>query len=88
MIELIGGIATVLSVTGVILNNRRRIECFYIWLVSNLLSAGIHAVNGPWSLFIRDMIFIALAIEGIIIWKRTDAEEAAHETAAMEKENA
>ena len=87
MIELIGGIATILSVTGVILNNRRRIECFYIWLVSNLLSAGIHAVNGPWSLFARDLIFIALAIEGIMIWKRTDAADAAHESAAMENRN-
>ena len=65
--ELIGIIATILAVTGVITNNRRLRVCFLIWLVSNTLMLGIHAYSGIWSLVGRDIIFIILAIEG---WKK------------------
>ena len=71
MIELIGTIATVLAGTGVILNNRHKIECFYIWIISNSLSALIHWNTGTWSLIGRDLIFVVLAIEGIWLWGRT-----------------
>jgi nicotinamide riboside transporter PnuC len=70
MIELLGTITTVLAVAGVILNNRHRIECFYLWLLSNLLSAVIHFQTDTKSLMIRDMIFLVLAVEGIVLWKK------------------
>jgi nicotinamide riboside transporter PnuC len=70
MIEIIGTITTILAVSGVILNNRRRIECFYLWTASNVLSAVIHYMTDTRSLMIRDLIFLLLAIEGIILWKR------------------
>jgi len=70
MIELFGTIATVLAVTGVLLNNRRRINCFYLWLISNSISAALHAYIGLWSLCVRDVIFFVLAIEGIYHWRK------------------
>jgi nicotinamide riboside transporter PnuC len=73
MIEFIGTITTILAVSGVVLNNRHRIECFYLWLVSNLLSAVIHFQTETYSLMVRDLIFLALSIERIWVWKRTDA---------------
>ncbi len=70
MIEVIGIIATILAVTGVLTNNRRLRVCFLVWMVSNALTAGIHAHSGIWSLLVRDMIFFVLAIEGWIKWGR------------------
>ncbi len=46
MIELIGWIATVLAVGGVILNNRKRSFCFVLWIISNSLSGWIHGEAG------------------------------------------
>lgn len=77
MIEAIGTIATVLAVLGVVLNNRRRRECFIVWIFSNLLTLGVHVAVGVWSMVTRDVIFLALAVEGMILWKRNryDADE-------------
>ena len=71
MLETIGTIATVLAITGVLANNRRLRWCFVVWMVSNSLTAGIHAYAGIWSLFVRDAIFLILAVEG---WKKWGKE--------------
>ncbi len=68
MIELIGTIATILAIAGVVLNNRRLRVCFIIWFVSNAISLAIHAQVGVWSLTARDAIFLILAVEGWIKW--------------------
>lgn len=70
MIEIAGTLTTILAVYGVILNNRKRIGCFYVWLISNLISAGIHLNTATYSLVVRDVIFMALAIEGIVLWRK------------------
>jgi len=67
MIDTIGIIALVLAVSGVVLNNRRLIACFPVWMASNALSAGIHIDAGIWSLAVRDIVFFVLAIDG---WRR------------------
>ena len=68
--EIIGIIATILAVVGVITNNRRLRVCFLLWLVSNGLTGAIHAQAGIWSLLVRDVIFFVLAIEGWFKWGR------------------
>jgi len=68
--EIIGIIATILAVVGVITNNRRLRVCFLLWLISNALTGGIHAQAGIWSLVARDSIFFVLAIEGWFKWGR------------------
>ncbi|KKN22334.1 hypothetical protein LCGC14_0916000 [marine sediment metagenome] len=72
MIEIIGVFATILAVTGVLANNRRLRWCFIVWMVSNSLTAGIHAYAGIWSLLVRDVIFLALAVEGWRMWKKKE----------------
>ena len=69
MIELLGTIATILAVIGVIMNNRKMIGCFYIWLLSNTITLFIHSQAGIWSLAARDLIFLVLAVEGLIKWR-------------------
>lgn len=69
MIETLGVIATVIAIAGVVLNNHRHIGCFYLWLVSNTLSAVVHVQTGVWSMTLRDVIFLGLALHGWRVWK-------------------
>ena len=68
MIELFGTISMVLAVTGVVLNNRKMIICFWFWMISNAMSGWIHFDSGVYSLMVRDAVFFVLAIEGLIRW--------------------
>ncbi len=70
MIETFGIISTILAVAGVILNNRKLIACFYLWLLSNGITALIHYDAGIYSLFLRDIIFFGLAVEGLWRWRK------------------
>jgi len=72
LIELFSAVATVLALIGVWLNNRRRIWCFYLWLVSNSMCMGLHANAHLWIMSFRDLAFIILAIEGAIRWRRQE----------------
>jgi len=67
-LELIGTAAMVIAVLGVILNNSRLIWCFPLWIVSNTLTAWIHYRTQIWSLLLRDLIFLALAVWGWWLW--------------------
>jgi len=70
MIELMGTVACLLAVVGVVCNNRRLIACFPLWMVSNGLMAAIHAEASIWSLVIRDIVFFVLAIDGWRRWRK------------------
>ncbi len=70
MIEIIGTIAMILAVTGVLANNRRLRWCFIVFFVSNTMALVIHISVDVWSLVVRDSIFIILAVEGWIKWGR------------------
>lgn len=67
-IELAGSLATILAIVGVVLNNRKRRECFAIWLLSNGIALAVHAYIGVWSLAARDLAFLGLAVEGWYRW--------------------
>lgn len=69
-LETIGLIATILAISGVVLNNYRRVECFGVWLVSNALTLGIHVSVGVWSLALRDVVFLGLAVHGWRMWRK------------------
>jgi len=75
MVEILGTIATMLAVLGVVFNNHKLIACFYLWLLSNAITAGIHLDAGIYSLLIRDLIFFGLAIEGIYRWRKKPFEK-------------
>ena len=69
MIELFGWTSMVLAVAGVVLNNRRMIACFWLWMASNALSGMVHCEAAIWSLAVRDGVFFLLAIEGWLLWR-------------------
>jgi nicotinamide riboside transporter PnuC len=67
--EILGSVATVVAVGGVLLSNRKNRACYLLWLFSNSATLLIHAYAGIWSLAARDLIFLALAVEGWILWR-------------------
>ena len=70
MTEIMGYIAGVLAVAGVLLNNRKLIMCFPVWIVSNALCWYLHRQAGLHSLAWRDVMFTVLAIEGWYRWAK------------------
>ena len=68
--ELLGWTATCVALAGVWLNNKRRRECFILWIFSNSASAVIHLATGPTALVFRDLAFLALAVHGFFLWGR------------------
>jgi len=70
MIELFGWLATVCALAGCVLNNRKMIACFWLWIVSNIICAYLHAHVGLWPLFCRDIGFLGLAVEGFFKWRK------------------
>ncbi len=69
-VEIVGWAVTVIAVAGVVFNNHRRRECFWLWLVSNGLSAAIHLSAGMIALTVRDCVFIVLAVDGLRRWRK------------------
>ena len=68
--ELFSLVAMVLAVVGVILNNNQLTSCFWVWMASNTMCAVIHLRSKLWTMAIRDVIFIGLAIHGLIMWSQ------------------
>ncbi len=82
MIEIVGIVAAVLAVVGVVFNNYKLIVCFYLWMVSNAAcfvvhgAAGLQGAGGMWPMAARDIVFFCLAIHGLWVWgKRPDKDK-------------
>lgn len=75
MIEIFGIISGLLAVVGVLLNNRMMESCFYVWTVSNFMSLVMHwharksGAKGMVPMMLRDVVFMILAIEGLLKWE-------------------
>lgn len=66
--EILGVIAIIIAAVGVVLCNRKLRMCFLVWLVSNVICGIIHYHAGIWSLFVKDIVFFVLSIEGYFRW--------------------
>ena len=59
-----------LSVSAQILQSRRYLESWAIWIVVDLLSIGLFASRGLWLTALLYTIFLVLAGWGLIAWRR------------------
>lgn len=66
---------TVLSIFGMWLTARKKIENWHFWLVVNVLASGIYIYKEIYFYTILYMIYIGMAIAGYISWKRIMALE-------------
>ena len=62
---------SVLSVTGMVLTARKKIENWYYWLVVNILATGIYFYKELYFYALLYFIYIGLAIIGYRAWKRS-----------------
>ena len=63
-------ILTGLSIIGVILNIKKRRECFICWMVSNGCWAVVDFYHGIYAQSVLFAIYFCLAIYGIKEWKK------------------
>jgi len=59
----------IMSIIGVILNNNRREECFYIWIGTNFSWFVYDLYKGVYMQAILFAIYLLLAIHGVLKWK-------------------
>ena len=69
--------AAILSVAAQILQTRRLIESWIVWVIVDLLSIGLYAVKGLWLTLFLYVIFLAMAVWGLIDWRRAERRQAA-----------
>ena len=67
---IISWITTALALIGTVLNVKKQNLCFWFWLVSNTLWLIYDLYSGLWSRAILDAVQWALALWGIIEWKK------------------
>jgi len=70
MFEVFKWLIVGLSLFGVVLNIRKRRECFYIWGFTNLAWTGVDIYYGVWSQAFLQAVYFGLAIWGVVAWRR------------------
>lgn len=58
------------GIAGVILNNYKRKECFYVWMVGNACWAVIDWYHGLYSQSVLMVVYFGLAIHGVWNWRK------------------
>lgn len=62
---------SVLSVTGMWLTAKKKIDNWYYWLVVDILATGIYYYKELYFYSLLYFIYIAMAVTGYLAWKRT-----------------
>ena len=66
---------TAISLIGTVLNIRKNILCFYIWLIGDILWCALDFHNGTCGRSLLDFVQVILAVCGIISWKKVNQKE-------------
>jgi len=61
---------TILSLTGTILNIKKKKVCFIIWTITNSLWTIVDFNAGLYSQAMLQFVYVGLAIWGIIEWRK------------------
>ncbi len=69
--HLIEWAATLLSITGAILNVFKYIEGFYIWTVASLLWIAFAWKHKHYGLLILSVVYLVIDVLGIITWAQS-----------------
>ena len=62
---------SILSVTGMWLTTRKKLENWYYWIIVDVLATGIYAYKGIYFYSILYGVYIIMAIYGYLEWRRT-----------------
>jgi len=67
---------TVLSLVGMWLTARKKIENWHFWFIVDVLATGVYVYKGIYFYALLYLIYIGMAIAGYLSWKRIMALEA------------
>lgn len=62
---------SILSVTGMWLTAKKRIDNWYYWLVVDVLATGIYIYKGIYFYSTLYLIYIGMAVAGYLVWKKS-----------------
>lgn len=75
MIRDITWLLTTISLSGTILNVKKNILCFYVWLVGDVLWCVFDLAGRMYGRSALDFVQVILSICGIISWKKVNQKE-------------
>lgn len=70
MFTIFTSVLTILALIGVVLNIKKHIACFYIWLFTNLSWAVVDFYKGIPAQGMLFSIYTLLAVYGIYEWRK------------------
>ncbi len=67
---LLDAFTTVMSFAATILMARRKIECWYLWILVDIIGICLYYVKGVKFISLEYLIFLILATKGLIDWRK------------------
>lgn len=61
---------TVLSFTATILMARKKVECWYLWILVDVIGIWLYYVKGVKFIALEYVLFLVLAINGLRLWRK------------------
>lgn len=61
---------TVMSFAATILMAQKKLECWYLWILVDIIGIGLYYVKDVKFIALEYVVFLVLAVSGLIAWKR------------------
>ena len=74
---------TIMSFVAMILMAWRRVECWYLWLLVDVVDIGLYAAKEVWLLSAVYVLFLVLAIKGLRHWRALATAEIANASGTL-----
>ncbi|MDD5164882.1 MAG: nicotinamide riboside transporter PnuC [Patescibacteria group bacterium] len=63
-------LTTVMSFIAQFLMAKRKIECWYLWILVDIIGIGLYYIKGVKFISLEYLIFLCLAIKGLVDWQK------------------
>lgn len=63
-------VVTTVCLIGTVLNCKKKVACFYFWIVGNILWLAYDIYSGLYSRAVLDFVQLILGIYGLYEWKK------------------
>lgn len=70
---------TVMSFAATILMAKKRLECWYLWILVDIIGIGLYFVKGVRFISLEYVLFLILAVNGLLQWRKISAKNNAKE---------
>ena len=64
-----------LSITGTIFNVKKKVACFYLWVIGEIFWMFLDFKNGQYGRMFLDVVHLGMAFWGIYSWRKKKVEE-------------